>query len=195
MVEKWVPHWQMDDFNKDWWVTSVKTNKWHSYRCVCARISFVRVCECHLFVFAKMKKRCLRNKKKIALLLTTAPPKSRRDDETTGRRWSERSERNPCWWGATPAQAPTGRQTLSAPIHLLSLSLLRSSVRGVPHQQGFRPFRTPPPACSLSSLRDFGGTFADSRKKIAYGTKKNRTSIDSPVPSIVTLQCFSCLTP
>ena len=64
MVEKWMPHWQMDDFNKDWWMTSVKTNKWHSYRCVCARISFVRVCECHLFVFAKMKKRCLRNKKK-----------------------------------------------------------------------------------------------------------------------------------
>ena len=43
---------------------------------------------------------------------------------------------------------------------------------GSPHQQGFRPFRTPPPACSLSSLRDFGGTFADSRKKNAYGTKK-----------------------
>ena len=72
--------------------------------------------------------------------------------------------------GATPAQAPTRRQTLSAPIHLLSLSLLRSSVRGVPHQQGFRPFRTPPPACSLSSLRDFGGTFADSRKTFSSST-------------------------
>ena len=63
--------------------------------------------------------------------------------------------------GTPPAQAPTGRQTLPAPIHLLSLSLLRSSARGVPHQQGFRPFRTSPPACSLSSLRDFGGTTAN----------------------------------
>ena len=31
-------------------------------------------------------------------------------------------------------------------------------------------------------------------KKIACGTKKNRTSIDNPVPTVVTLHCFSCLT-
>ena len=31
-------------------------------------------------------------------------------------------------------------------------------------------------------------------KKIAYGTKKDRTSIDKRVSTVVTLHCFSCLT-
>ena len=32
-------------------------------------------------------------------------------------------------------------------------------------------------------------------KKIAHGTKKNRTSIDSRIPTVVTLHRFHCLTP
>ena len=63
-TEKWVPYWLMDGFNKHWWMTSVKTNKWHSYRCMCVRVWFVCACECHLSESTKMKKKCLRNKKK-----------------------------------------------------------------------------------------------------------------------------------
>ena len=70
----------------------------------------------------------------------------------------------------TPSPSPDGA-TDSSGTHLLGLSLLRSSIRGTPHQQGFRslrslhhlpvvfrPFRTPPPACAPSSLQDFGAT-------------------------------------
>ena len=173
------PWWLKNECRTDRWLISTKTDGWLPWRQTNDTRKDVCVCVYHSCVCAsviclsllKWKKDAYGTKKNRTSIdsRTTKVPKGRK---TTGRRWSERSERNPCWWGATPAQAPTGRQTLSAPIHLLSLSLLRSSVRGVPHQQGFRPFRTPPPACSLSSLRDFGGTFADSRKKVLTEQKK-----------------------
>ena len=83
----------MADFRKHWWVTSAMTNKWHSCRCVCARISFVRACECHLFVFAKMKKKCLRNKKNRTSIdnRTTKVPKGRWDHRQAVE-WAERTE-------------------------------------------------------------------------------------------------------
>ena len=107
MIEKWVPHWQMAGFNKHWWVTSAMTNKWHSYRCVCARISFVRAYECHLFVFAKMKKRCLRNKKNRTSIdnRTTKVPKGRWDHRQAVE-WAERTE--PLLMGCNPCPSPDG---------------------------------------------------------------------------------------
>lgn len=78
----------MGDFRNDKQMTLVQMCVRAYIIRACVRVSFVGECG--------NEKELLTEQKKIALLLTAAPPKSRRDDETTGRRWSERSERNPC---------------------------------------------------------------------------------------------------